>query len=105
MTLSTKEINMKELLFLITLGLITSVGLVGCGDEDDATDAPVEAVDAEAGAEAAAGEEAEADAEAAEVAEALSDEDVDGQEASEEADAAGEEADAEAEAEGGSESE
>ena len=77
---------MKELLFLITLGLITSVGLVGCGDDDDAADAPVEAVEADAGAEAAAGEEADA-------------------EPSEEGDAAGEEADAEAEAEGGSEAE
>ena len=65
MTLSAKEIDMKELLFLITLGLITSVGLVGCGDDDDAADAPVEAVEADAGAEAAAGEEAEAGAEAA----------------------------------------
>ena len=46
---------MKELLFLIALGLISSVGLVGCGDDDEATDAPVEAVEADAGAEGAAG--------------------------------------------------
>ena len=58
---------MRELLFLITIVLGAAIGFVGCGDDDEKTDAPVESsVDAggevtesDVGSSDAAGEEAD----------------------------------------------